>query len=259
MALARKPFVVLDAEMLSSSVWAEADHVRLVWITLLILCDTEGYVGAALPGIARAAGVTLEKAEEAIARLQQPDPHSRTKANEGRRLEPAERGWRVLNFIDHLNRLSNERTKARDRVWRHRQRAREKRDVTTSNDSNVTVVAGNRDQGIETSENNVSRKEELPALPPADRTERAIRQTTDALRTKLYVLIDEMVTEDPQHRDPTELMRQVTSYDKGDKRVGGVVNAGLLTFERLEKSISDAEWQLGEWRKNGSPQPTLRS
>jgi len=112
MALAKKPFVVIDAEILSSSIWSESAHVRLIWITLLILCDTEGYVGAAIPGIAHAAGVTLEQAEDAIERLQQPDPYSRTQANEGRRLAKDERGWRVLNFLEHVDRLSTERRKS---------------------------------------------------------------------------------------------------------------------------------------------------
>jgi hypothetical protein len=88
-----------------------------------------------------------------------------------------------------------------------------------------------------------------PVLPPADRAERAIRLSTDALRTKLYGLIDTMAKEDPDQADPTELMRMVTAYDKPDgARVKGVVNAALLTHERLEKSIEDAEAQLAEWR-----------
>jgi len=124
--------VVLDAEILSSSVWSEAAHVRLVWITLLILCDTEGYVGAAVPGIARAAGVSLPEATEAMSRLQQPDPYSRTQTDEGRRVAVVERGFRVLNFLEHLDRLSAERTRSRDRVRRHRERR--KRDVTPVTD-----------------------------------------------------------------------------------------------------------------------------
>lgn len=152
MALARKPFVVLDAEILSSSVWSEAASVRLVWITLLILCDTEGYVGASVPGIASAAGVGLQDAEDALQRLQQPDPYSRTKTNEGRRLAVTERGWQVLNFIEHLDRLSSERTKARDRMRRHRERKakpkRKRNRGVTNMDGYVTIHAGNRDQGV---------------------------------------------------------------------------------------------------------------
>lgn len=89
-----------------------------------------------------------------------------------------------------------------------------------------------------------------PALPPADFAERAIRKSTDALRTRLYALITEMARDDPEHADPTELMRMVTAYDKPDgTRVKGVVNAALLTHERLEKSIADAETMLAEWRQ----------
>lgn len=173
--MAKKPFVVLDAEILSSSVWSEAAHVRLVWITLLILCDTEGYVGAAVPGIATAAGVSLELAEEAIERLQQPDRHSRTQTNEGRRLEKVERGWRVLNFLDHLDRLSSERKKARDRVWRHRQRKRQETTVTLQSPQGV----GSRDQGIGNREQ--GRTEERTTAPPsAVRPETAIKALEDA-------------------------------------------------------------------------------
>jgi hypothetical protein len=49
-------------------------------------------------------------------------------------------------------------------------------------------------------------------------------------------------------------MRLVTAYDKADgTRVRGVVNAALLTHERLEHSIADAEALLSGWRKaNGA-------
>lgn len=152
MALARKPFVVIDAEILSSSVWSEAAHVRLVWLTLLILCDTEGNIGAAMPGIARAAGVSLDEAEDAMRRFQEPDQYSRTKDNDGRRIVQVERGWHILNFSDALARLSRERAKSRERVQRfrdkHRAKRSKKRDVTRVTLETVTVTTGNREQGI---------------------------------------------------------------------------------------------------------------
>ena len=71
-----------------------------------------------------------------------------------------------------------------------------------------------------------------------------------------------MAREDPEQADPTELMRMVTAYDKPDgTHVKGVVTAALLTHERLEKSIADAEAQLAEWREakaRVSPAPPLR-
>ena len=125
--MAKKPFVVLDAEILSSSIWSEASHVRLVWITLLVLCDLDGYVGASVPGIAKAAGVPLAEAESALERLQGPDPYSRTRKDEGRRLRKAERGWQILNFTDHVDRLSKERRKTRERVRKWRAHGTEKK------------------------------------------------------------------------------------------------------------------------------------
>lgn len=166
MALAKKPFVVLDAEILSSSVWSEAAHVRLVWITLLILCDTEGYVGAAIPGIARAAGVSLDEAKDAMNILQQPDPYSRTKASDGRRVEVVERGFRVLNFLEHLDRLSAERTKARERVRRHRERKKKRNSNVTTKDGNVTVRSGNREKGPESRDVEINGQTEGVILPP---------------------------------------------------------------------------------------------
>lgn len=240
--MARKPFVVIDAEILSSSIWSEAIHVRMIWFTMLVLCDTDGYVGASVPGIARAAGVTLEQTEDALRVLKAPDPHSRTKADEGRRVREVERGFLILHFRDHLDRLSRERAKSRDRMRRYRQRRRS--DVTVTS----TVTTGKREKGIGNREED-GRKEASPAIPPADRAERAIRLSTDALRTKLYALVSEAEVCDPKNRDPTELMRLFTSYQKQDGTgVRGVINASLLSHERLERSIKDAEEQIQEWR-----------
>ena len=97
-------------------------------------------------------------------------------------------------------------------------------------------------------------RKEPPALPPADEAERSIRRTTDALRSRLYGLVGEAVHVDPKGRDATELMRLFTSYSKTDGTpVRGVINASLLTHERLERSIADAEQQIEEW-KNGTRQ-----
>lgn len=168
MALARKPFVVIDAEILSSSIWSESATTKLVWLTLLILCDTDGYVGAAVPGIARAAGVSLEECERSLEVLQAPDPHSRTQANEGRRVQVVERGFQVLNFKLHLDRMSAERAKSRERVRRHRANRRERRNVSSAlhgapvTPGNVTVTPGSRDQGPGTSDKGLTSTEPTP-------------------------------------------------------------------------------------------------
>lgn len=71
--------------------------MRLVWITLLAMKDAEGEVHGSIPGIGHLAGVSTEQADQALQRLMQPDPYSRTKDNEGRRIATIPGGWRVLN------------------------------------------------------------------------------------------------------------------------------------------------------------------
>ena len=251
MALARKPFVVIDAEILSSSVWSESAPVRLVWLTVLILCDTEGYVGASVPGIARAAGVSLKETREALNRLMAPDPDSRTQANDGRRVEPAERGFRILNFKEHLDRLSAERRKTRDRVRKFRERKR------LLADGNVTVLPGNRDQGEGTREElrsssiPVGREVGKPADPPADvKAEKRIRDSKVGDERRLLALVAKMEALDPDGRDAASLMQMVTAYDRADgKRVGGCVNPATLSYERVQKSIADAMAMIEIWGK----------
>jgi hypothetical protein len=239
MALARKPFVVIDAEILSSSVWSEAAHVKLVWLTLLILCDTEGYVGAAIPGIARAAGVSLDQAREALSLFMLPDPDSRTQRDEGRRLEPADRGFRILNFREHLDRLSVERTKARDRVRRFRERKRQMAD------GNVTVPAGNREQGIGNREQKVSTEAlappagaVMPILPsmPANPLLRGRREALELELQRLVAREAELTD-----RDPIEVMAEVTTYD-GAKR--SKLNAASMSDDRLANSVLDARARI---------------
>jgi hypothetical protein len=165
--MARKPFVIIDAEILNSSIWTESASTRLVWFTLLILCDTDGYVGASLPGLARQAAVSVEDCSLALTLFLEPDPFSRTKEHEGRRVEVADRGWRVLNFSKVLERLSSDRVKARDRMRKMRARKREK-ELLEDSDGYVTVPTRNRDQGIE------SREEQKTDLSPEAPTQRPL-------------------------------------------------------------------------------------
>ena len=246
--MAQKPWVVIDAEILSSSVWSESAHVRLVWITLLILCDTEGYVGASVPGVAHHAGVTLEQAEDAIKRLKAPDPHSRTKTNDGRRLEDADRGWKILNFIDQISRLSAERAKSRDRTrrWRDRHKAVTVTDVTSGN---VTRDVGNRDKGIGNRENVGT--EVPPTPPPEERAENATKETIQSHQLRLGTLLCQLSEHENSRLMVPAWCRKVTSYEKADgKAVRGFADYRRLeSIDRLEKSIGDAEFWLGEMGK----------
>lgn len=110
-------FTPIFRDILTSSVWAHDAEVRIVWITLLLSADPEGYVPGAPPGIALAANVPLEAVRRALALFEAPDPDSRSLGHEGRRLEKVDRGWRILNFEAHSQRAKLEGEKARKRKW----------------------------------------------------------------------------------------------------------------------------------------------
>jgi hypothetical protein len=96
-------FTKLFSSIVTSSLWQEDNATRLVWITLLSLSDRTGFVSGSVPGLAHIARVPLEETAEALGRLSSPDPHSRTADNEGRRIEPVQGGWQILNYAHYRN------------------------------------------------------------------------------------------------------------------------------------------------------------
>lgn len=88
----------LHDAIVRSSVWSESYATRIVWVTILAIKDADGIVDASVPGLARAANVSREEAEEALRIFLDPDPDDRSGVADGRRLvvEPG-RGWRVVN------------------------------------------------------------------------------------------------------------------------------------------------------------------
>ena len=112
----------LFRSIVTSSVWSTADHVRLVWVTMIALADRDGIVEASIPGLAHEARVTIENAEDALRVLLGPDQYSRTKVLGGRRLVTVDGGWRLVTFEKHRRMGSAEEAKRKtaERVARHR-------------------------------------------------------------------------------------------------------------------------------------------
>jgi len=101
-------FVKLFSSILESTIWRESDNVRLVWITMLALADKRGEVSASIPGLADRARVSIEDCKEAIKILSSPDEYSRTKDNDGKRIEEIEGGWQLLNYSKYRKKLSED-------------------------------------------------------------------------------------------------------------------------------------------------------
>lgn len=104
-----KTFTPIWSTLVSSSVWRLDKDVKILWITMLVLKDDEGLVESSVPGLAAAAGLTVEETEKALQVLESPDKHSRTKSNEGRKIRACEDGWFVLNHEKYRDQMQKQK------------------------------------------------------------------------------------------------------------------------------------------------------
>lgn len=100
-------YTKLFGSILTSTIWRESKETKLLWITMLALANKQGVVEASLPGLADMARITLDECKAGLAALEAPDPYSRTKEHEGRRVEEVDGGWRLLNYLKYRDKLSN--------------------------------------------------------------------------------------------------------------------------------------------------------
>lgn len=88
--------------------------------------DRDGYVGASVPGLAKRAGVTLEECEKALEKFRNPDPYSRTKEHQGRRIADVGGGWVVLNHDVYRRKMGTEERREYQRQKQAEYRAKRK-------------------------------------------------------------------------------------------------------------------------------------
>lgn len=156
------PFVKLDCGILNSSLWVDRD-MRSVFITGLMMAEFReflepvpqisvrsleltgwcapagwyGFIPAAGTGIVRRDGIDDTAAGlDALEALGNPDPDSRSKAHDGRRMIRIDGGYIVLNYAEYRDRDYG----AADRMKRYRDRQRQKRDVTRNGDASLRNV-----------------------------------------------------------------------------------------------------------------------
>jgi len=115
-------YTKLFSKILCSSIWNENDKTRILWITMLAMCDQHGFVEGAPSSVAHQARISKEDFDKSIAVLESPDSESITSDYEGRRISKVEGGWLVLNYEKYRSKLmdTNENELARNRMRRHR-------------------------------------------------------------------------------------------------------------------------------------------
>ena len=143
-------YTKLFSSIVTSTIWTEDANTCKAWVTMLAIANKHGEVQASIPGLAQIAGLPLAVTESAIEKFLSPDKYSRTSDDEGRRIEPIDGGWLLLNHAKYRAMASKDEEKTaaakRQAAFRDRQKRNEK--VTESNDL-VTVhngsVTSNRD------------------------------------------------------------------------------------------------------------------
>lgn len=116
-------YTKLFGSIVASTIWREAKETKIVWITMLAMAGKTGIVEASIPGLADFARVSLEECEKALKVLSSPDPFSRTKDHEGRRIKAIDGGWLLLNHAKYRAKMSAEDKAAYQRAYMAKYRA----------------------------------------------------------------------------------------------------------------------------------------
>lgn len=101
-------YTKLFSSIVTSTVWREGKETKIMWVTMLALADKDGVVEGSIPGLADMARLTVAEARTAIEILSAPDPDSRSKEAEGKRLVPIDGGWLLVNHAKYRDLMSVE-------------------------------------------------------------------------------------------------------------------------------------------------------
>lgn len=110
-------YTKLFSSITESTVWGESYATRIVWVTLLAMADAQGDVHASIPGLARRGNVTVPEVEDALLSFLSPDAYSRTKDEDGRRIEEIDGGWHLINHGKYSAVRSAEERREYKRKW----------------------------------------------------------------------------------------------------------------------------------------------
>lgn len=122
-------YTKLASSILTSTIWVEDTDTRIVWFTLLALANKDGEVEGSIPGLASIARVPVEACRAAMAKFLAPDADSRTKDDEGRRVELIDGGWLLLNYTKYRERASDDDRRQQAAQRQQRVRARQARNA----------------------------------------------------------------------------------------------------------------------------------
>lgn len=218
----------IPASMLQSSIWREDPAVCKVWMTMLMLKDEKGIVEASVGGLADASRVSVEDAQRALQSFLAPDPDSKSKNDEGRRIREVPRGWLVINheqyagLKDEAGAFARAKVKTRERQQRHREKksaggGEPVTNVTLRHACNVTTVTSKPPATEETAQPSLFPTDQAPAATVVAKAEkaRAKRLPTTEPAKRMAALFRRRLTT-PWSQEEIDTFRKLGEIDPGD-------------------------------------------
>lgn len=242
-------FTKLFSSITESTIWTEDHPTRLTWITMLAMADRKGRIWASLPGLANRARVTLEEAEIAIFLFLSPDKYSRTTDNEGRRIEPIDGGWRLLNHEKYRSIRDEEVIKESKRKYINTRRELERnvenvdrsRHNAEAEAEAVPIVSANRTDTVSGKPDHVQREKNKTIKSEAiealqflnEKTGKAYRQVDTNLKLIEAILKSGVSLEDIR----TVTMRKVRDWRDNPKMVDYLRPSTLYRRSNFEQYL----------------------
>ncbi len=122
-------YAKIFAQIFDSSI-AENYETRHTFEDLLKLADLDGVVDMTMEAISRRTNVPIEKVRVGIEELSKPDPKSRCREKEGRRIVLVDSnrdwGWVIVNYAHYRNLQDEETRRGYFRDAKRRERSRKK-------------------------------------------------------------------------------------------------------------------------------------
>lgn len=234
-------------QLLGSSLMDEAVETRWMFMVLAAKADENGFVRCQTTGVAaRLANLTEEQAALALEALSSPDQNSTSKDEGGRRIVRVDGGWRLVNHSKYREMRTEEQVRTAQRQRRYRERHGVTRNARNAGETEVSaspsVSVSFREEGYG--------EKPLPP-PPEQRAELAVTDTIHSMQLRLGGLLSKLAEHPNSRLMVPAWSSRVTSYDKSDgTHVKGRSDfRTVMSIERLEKSIGDAEWYLTEMDK----------
>lgn len=113
---------IYGSKLITSSLWDEAPEARLVFLSLLSIADSRGYVDVPNErALARLLNLPPDYVQRALTILMAPDEGSRTPTNEGRRVVRDGTGWLCVNYAKYREFRTSKQEVTRLRVERFRE------------------------------------------------------------------------------------------------------------------------------------------